>query len=61
MAVTPILFSRSNNEYCLLIYTGVNLGEGCTGVRTLVGLGQQGCKGGTKNQYYYNRSKCPLL
>ena len=41
--------------------TGVDLGEGCTGVCTPVGLGQQGCKGGAKNQYYYNRSKCPSL
>jgi hypothetical protein len=26
------------------------MGGGCTGVRTPVGLGQQGCKGGEKNQ-----------
>ena len=41
--------------------SGVDLGEGCTGVRTPVGLGQQGFKGGAKNQYYYNRSKCTSL
>ena len=34
----------------------MDLGEGCTGVRTPVGLNQQGCKGGAKNQYYYNLS-----
>ena len=26
------------------VHTGVYLGEGCTGVRTPVGLGQKGCK-----------------
>ena len=36
-----------------MYYEGVDLGEGCTGVRTPVGLGQ---KGGAKNQYYYNLS-----
>ena len=48
-----------SNKFCPA--SGVDLGEGCTGVRTPVGVGQQGCKGGAKNQYYYNRSKCPSL
>ena len=39
------LFHKGNTH---AIWTGVDLGEGWTGVRTPVGLGQQGCKGGGK-------------
>ena len=39
-----------NAPLCTQFRGGFIGGGGCTGVCTPVGLGQQGCKGGAKNQ-----------